>query len=520
VTAAADFTISANPTSLTINAGASGPSTITVAPLNSFTGTVTLGVTTNSTSLSCILSATSIVGGTGTSTLSCTGSPAGNYLANVTGTSGTLTHSAGVTYHVIVVAQPDFTITANPTNVTMNVGAKATSTITISPVNGFASTVNLVLTTNSTSLTCTLSTTSITGGSGASILSCSASPVGNYLATIAGTIAGTFFTHATNVEFRAQDFGITANPKSVPVNAGVAGSSMIAISPVNGFTGAVALSITTNSTNLSCTLSSTSITGGSGTSTLSCTASSPGTYLSTVLATSGSLSHSASVTFIATLPTGKPVLLTFQGFDLDDFNNGVGQLRVFVNGNLVVDIPAGLNHLSGSGDFSLYDNTWVNFGPFDITSFVVQGQNTILFMDPQTSDHFGLVRNVTIVQGDTILLHVERARGVYPGFSFSYTFSNPPLMLKDFTASSSSPLVGQAVTFTAMYSGGTAPFKCVFLFGDGGSAVVQGINGMCTAVHHYYDSGSFIVKVIIIGSSTSDRVTGSLSVTVTGETEK
>jgi PKD repeat protein len=208
------------------------------------------------------------------------------------------------------------------------------------------------------------------------------------------------------------------------------------------------------------------------------------------------------------------VLLTFSGFDLDDFENGVGQLQVFVNGNLVVDIPAGLNHLSGSGDYGPYDNTWVNFGPFDITGFVVQGQNTILFMDPQTSDHFGLVRNVTIVQGNTALLHVARARGVFPGFSFSYTFSIPPLMLKDFTSSTSSAVVGEAVTFTAAYTGGTGPFKCVFLFGDGGSAVVVGVNGICTAVHHYDDSGSFTVSVIIKGSSTSDLVRAHLNITV------
>jgi PKD repeat protein len=210
--------------------------------------------------------------------------------------------------------------------------------------------------------------------------------------------------------------------------------------------------------------------------------------------------------------------LTFSGFDLDDFDNGVGQLQVFVNGNLVVDIPAGLNHLAGSGDYAPYDNKWVAFGPFDITSFVVQGQNTILFKDPQTSDHFGLVKNVTIVQGSVILLHVERARGVFPAFSFSYTFSNPPLKIKDFTASSS-PIAGQAVTFTATYTGGTGPFRCVFLFGDGGSAVVNGTNGTCSAIHHYDDPGSFTVRVIIIGSSTSDRVTSSLSITVAPETE-
>jgi hypothetical protein len=273
----------------------------------------------------------------------------------------------------------------------------------------------------------------------------------------------------------------------------------------------------------------------------------PGTVASMVTVTNGVVPNSRAVTFnstgsfsfeavysgdsnnnpatsscealTVTTSTGTPVLLTFSVFDADDFENGVGQLQVFVNGHLVADIPAGVNHLSGSGDYAPFDNTWVKLGPFDITSFVVTGQNTVLFMDPQTSDHFALVKNVTIVQGNTLLLHVERARGVFPGFSFSYTFSNPPLMLKAFTVSTTSPVEGQAITFTATYTGGTAPFKCVFFFGDGGSAVVAGVNGMCTAVHHYYDSGSFTVKVIIIGSSTSDRVTGSISITVAPETE-
>jgi hypothetical protein len=204
---------------------------------------------------------------------------------------------------------------------------------------------------------------------------------------------------------------------------------------------------------------------------------------------------------------------------MDDFDNGVGQLQVFVNGHLVVDIPSGLNHLSGSGDYAPYDNKWIAFGPFDITSFVVQGQNTILFKDPQTTDHFGLVKNVTVVQGNTILLHVERARGVFPGFSFQYTFSNPPLVLQSFAASTSTPTEGQAVTFTATYTGGTGPFRCLFLFGDGDSASVTGVNGVCTAVHHYNDPGSFTARIIIIGSSTSDRITGSLPVTVAHETE-
>src|SRR5207253_4594679 len=77
-----------------------GTSSVTVAPLNGFTGTVTLVVTTNSTSLSCTLSSSTITGGSGSATLSCTDSTAANYMATVTGTSGSLSHSSSVTYHV------------------------------------------------------------------------------------------------------------------------------------------------------------------------------------------------------------------------------------------------------------------------------------------------------------------------------------------------------------------------------------------------------------------------------------
>jgi hypothetical protein len=206
--------------------------------------------------------------------------------------------------------------------------------------------------------------------------------------------------------------------------------------------------------------------------------------------------------------------LNFKGFDLDDFDNGVGQFQVLVNGHLVADIPAGLNRLAGSGDYAPYENTWVSFGPFDITSFVVQGQNTIVFRDP-LSDHEGLVRNVTITQGSVVLLHVRGAREVEPGSSVTYTFSIPPLILTSFTTSNSRPTIGQNVTLTATYTGGTAPFRCIFLFGDGSFAAVNGVSGSCAATHNYQVSGIFTAKVIVTGSSTSDRVTARLTITVT-----
>ncbi|OLE71726.1 hypothetical protein AUF78_00790 [archaeon 13_1_20CM_2_51_12] len=288
-----DFTVTARPTSVTVNAGVPASSTITVIPINDFTGTVTLMVTTNSSNLSCNLSSNSIAGGSGTSNLSCNGSVLGNYLATVTGASGALSHSVSVDYHVTNL--PAFTLAADPAAVIGSAGVAGSSTITVTPQNGFTGTVTLAVTTNSTGLSCNLSSTAITGGTGTSRLSCTGSPAGNYLATVAGTSSGAT-TQTATVAYQVQDFMISANPIIVIVNERVSGTSTITLAPVNGFTGAVTLA-TSPSTGLTCTLSVANITlGSSQTSTLSC-GGAGGTYNVTVTGTSGTVSHSARLAY-------------------------------------------------------------------------------------------------------------------------------------------------------------------------------------------------------------------------------
>src|SRR5438093_11520 len=291
-----DLKISTSPGSVIANVGATATSSLTVAPLNGFTGTVALATTTNSTNLACTLSSSSIPGGSGTSTLSCHGSPAGNYLATITGTSGTLSHSASVTYHM-----GDFAISANPTGASVNVNVAGSSTITIAPLNAFSATVTLAVSTNSTNLSCILTPTSIASGSGSSSLSCIGQSAGNYMAIVTGS--NSTLSHSTSVVYHvtnAPTFSVTADPTSVTANSGVAGTSTIIVSPQNGFTGTVTLSITTNSTRLSCCLSATTISGGSGSSTLSCTGSAAANYLAIVIGTSGALSSQTSVTYHVT----------------------------------------------------------------------------------------------------------------------------------------------------------------------------------------------------------------------------
>ena len=98
VSAAADFTLSATPSSLTVARKSQGRFTVSVAPLNGFSGTVALSVSGVPTKTSSSFSPSSITT-SGTSTLTISPNPqapAGTYPLVITGSSGSSTHSANV----------------------------------------------------------------------------------------------------------------------------------------------------------------------------------------------------------------------------------------------------------------------------------------------------------------------------------------------------------------------------------------------------------------------------------------
>jgi hypothetical protein len=266
-----------------------------------------------------------------------------------------------------------------------------------------------------------------------------------------------------------------------------------------------------------CVLSATTTGAGSCSVTYTPNGIGSGTHIITGSYSGDSTHATSSGTFQVkvTQLSGQAVQLTFQGFDLGDFDNGVGQLQVLVNGHLVVDIPAGLNHLTGTGDYKPYADKWVSFGPFDITNFVVQGKNTIVFLSPPPG-HSGLIKNI-LIKGNTVLLHVMGASSVSLHRSATFTFSNPPLTVTGFNAAPTNSRQNQVFTFTASYTGGTGPIKCIFRFGDGESITVTAHAGVCSTTHSYHDSGTFRATVTIIGSSTSDIVSATLIVRVAGE---
>jgi len=277
-----DFTITAT-SPATANVGVSATSTITISALNGFTGTVTLTDIVPS-GMSCgAITPSAITGGSGTATVSCTATAAGNYTLTLTGTNGSLTHSAPATFRF-----QDFTIIAS-SPVPVNVGQSISSTVTVTAANGFNGTVIFGVTAPS-GLICGAITPANVTGSGSAVVSCSATVAGNYTATITGTSAS--LNHSAAAAFVFRDFALSASPTTVTAVAGNAATSTITVTGLNGFAGVVSLA--TNST--SCNLTPASMTGSGG-STLACTYVASGVIHVTVTGTSGGLSHSAIITF-------------------------------------------------------------------------------------------------------------------------------------------------------------------------------------------------------------------------------
>src|SRR5579859_5679925 len=103
----------------------------------------------------------------------------------------------------------------------------------------------------------------------------------------------------------SQNFSLTASPSSQTVTAGGSTSYTASVSPSNGFNGSVNLSVSGVPSGATGSFTPTSISGGSGSSTLSVrtTLSTPaGTYTLTATGTSGTLSHNATVTLVVNPP--------------------------------------------------------------------------------------------------------------------------------------------------------------------------------------------------------------------------
>ncbi len=175
-----DFTINAtNLAPPSVAQGVAATSTVTIAPLNGFTGSVALSCSITPVVTpppACAFVPPTIAGGSGTSALTVSTSattPAGGYTVTVSG-AGPVTHTKVLSLTVTVPVVPDFTMAASALSpATVAAGASSTSTVTIGPVNGFTAAVALTCTVAPAATrgpTCAFNPASVPSGTGTSTL--------------------------------------------------------------------------------------------------------------------------------------------------------------------------------------------------------------------------------------------------------------------------------------------------------------------------------------------------------------
>ena len=287
VNAAPDYSIASSAlTPASVVAGGSATATITITALNGFTGQVDLSCSVTpvvASAPTCAFVPASVTGGSGTSALTVstsTASPVGAYTITVESSSGALNHTTPLA--LTVTAIPDFTIAASTlTPASLAASGSATSTITITPANGFNSAVGLTCTVTpvvSSPPTCAFVPASVASGSGTSGLTVNTvagTPTGAYTITVAGNSGALNHTTPLALTVTAApvpDFTIAASTLTpAAVNAGGTATSTITIAPTNGFNSTVNLTcaVTPAVTRpVTCALSPLLVTNGSGTSTL------------------------------------------------------------------------------------------------------------------------------------------------------------------------------------------------------------------------------------------------------------
>jgi hypothetical protein len=325
-TAGPTFTLAPTTNPIPVQAGNSGTSVITVAPANTFTGTVALTCSVAPSNLTstptCSFNPTSVtLGASQTSTLTVvtTGTTSASaYTVTVTGTSGATVVTVPVTVNVTAAPVPSFTLLPGTNPVTVQAAHVGTSTVTVAPTNGFTGSVALTCSVAPSNLastpTCSFSTTPIVLGvsqnSTLMVTTTATTAVGAYTVTVTGTstTGPTVVSTPVTVNVTAPASFTVASASNPTVVAGNPGTSLITVAPTNGFAGTVALTCNVAPTNLTstptCAFNPTSVNlGASQTSTLTVTTTattSVSSYTVTVTGTSGAIVISTTSTVTVT----------------------------------------------------------------------------------------------------------------------------------------------------------------------------------------------------------------------------
>lgn len=302
-----NFTLAVTPSSQSAAAGSPANYSVQVTPVNGFTGAVTLAA--NGLPAGATASFSAISGGVSTLTVSTTSTtPVATSMLTITGSSGALTHS--VTASLAVSAAPDFSISTTPSN-SVTAGGSASYNVTVTALNGFTGTVIFSGSSLPTGANAWFLPTSVSGN-GTSVLTVttpSTLAASTYSFSISGISNGVTHSASSSLTVTAPtgSFSLSGSPFQQTVMAGGATGYQVILTPASGFTQNVTLSASSLPNGTTGVFTPSTITGGSGTSTLVVTTASSAPVCCARISVAGTAgSQTAALTLPLAIITAAP----------------------------------------------------------------------------------------------------------------------------------------------------------------------------------------------------------------------
>ena len=341
-----DFTVAVTPSSLSIPQSSQETATITTTVSGGFNNGIALSASTPvgvGASFSPL-----IIGapGAGISTMTLSVvriALTGTYTVTVNAVGGGIKHTATLTLTITAQGQPNFTLSASPSLLSIVQGTQGTSTLTTTVRNGFNNNISLSASGMPTGITVTFNPgTILAPGAGNSIVTIKVSnsvPSGAYPITVMATGGGLWQNIAVTVEVAS--FTISASPSSLTIAQGNQGTSLITTTVSGGFNFPINLSASGMPTGTTVNFSPATIPPpGSGTSTMTITVGNntpPGSYPLTVTGSGGDLMETVTVTLtvpgsggftLTATPTAMTLPQNSRGYvavytRINDFNNSI-----------------------------------------------------------------------------------------------------------------------------------------------------------------------------------------------------
>src|SRR5207249_2177889 len=303
VSVAPDFTLSLSPAALTVDPGATGTTTVTIARTN-FTGAVTLSLGNAPTGVTGTFNPAAPTGTSSTLTVSVGAAvAAGTYNLTVDGTGAPGNRSTPLT--LTVSAPGDYTLSLTPAELTVEQGATGTAIVTITRTN-FTGAVTLSLGNAPSGVTGSFNPAAPTGTNSTLTVGVGAAVVpGVYNLTVGGTGSpGNRSTPLTLTVSPAPSYTLSLAPTAVSIGQGATGTTTVTITRTN-FNAAVTLSLGNAPSGVTGSFNPAAPTGTSSTLTVSVGAAvAPGVYNLTVdgTGTPGNRSTPLTLTVSGTAP--------------------------------------------------------------------------------------------------------------------------------------------------------------------------------------------------------------------------